>query len=663
MLVRFPSLHRAPNHVSSENHLHPPSTTSQASALLAVRHELSRIEKRLDELERAMSGAIEAVPPDHRASAKNLVHYVALRQLDLRELQRQLQEHGLSSLGRSESCVLGSVLEVLARAHESLALHGDDDARRGLESITDRQRAALSPETARYLLHQHTRDVLGPRPENRHIYIMVTAPSAREADAAWMERMLHAGMNVLRINCSHESAEEWASVVTALRQARRESGLECRITMDLAGPKIRTGPVSGAHRILTWKPERDDLGRPTAPARVIVSRASRAADMSASTGLTLDDATFATIREGDELRFRDARKKKRRLEVVTTGDDEIITEARSRAYVLDKTRARVVRDGKRVAQGSLKVLGPTSAAIDVRVGDLLVLARQPSAGRAPVRRADGSIETVGVVTCTLPAALTHLQQGHRVLFDDCRIGAVVECLDGNRDFVLRVVKTQKQTVKLRAEKGINLPDTEIDIPSLTEDDREALAFAVAHADAVGLSFVRRAEDVRALHQELDQLGRADIGTVLKIETRTGFENLPDVLLESLRRPPCAVMIARGDLAAEVGFERLAELQDEILWLCEASHVPAIWATQVLDTLARTGVPSRAEVTDAAASVAAECVMLNKGPFVEDAVRALSNILCRMEQHRYKKRSLFRKLHVSSFLPQAGEHSAATVEAR
>jgi len=86
-----------------------------------------------------------------------------------------------------------------------------------------------------------------------------------------------------------------------------------------------------------------------------------------------------------------------------------------------------------------------------------------------------------------------------------------------------------------------------------------------------------------------------------------------------------------------------------LWLCEAAHVPAIWATQVLDTLARTGVPSRAEVTDAATSVAAECVMLNKGPFVDEAVRVLSAILGRMEKHHYKKRRLFRKLRVSTFV--------------
>jgi pyruvate kinase len=181
---------------------------------------------------------------------------------------------------------------------------------------------------------------------------------------------------------------------------------------------------------------------------------------------------------------------------------------------------------------------------------------------------------------------------------------------------------------------------------LTDDDLAVLPFVVQHADAVSLSFVRRPDDVRVLHEALSALGRPNIGIVLKIETRAGFENLPRLLLEGLRQPPLAVMIARGDLAVEVGFERLAELQEEILWLCEASHVPVIWATQVLDTMARTGVPSRAEVTDAAASVAAECVMLNKGPFVDEAVRVLCNILRRMEKHHYKKRSLFRKLKVS-----------------
>jgi len=108
-------------------------------------------------------------------------------------------------------------------------------------------------------------------------------------------------------------------------------------------------------------------------------------------------------------------------------------------------------------------------------------------------------------------------------------------------------------------------------------------------------------------------------------------------------PACGVMIARGDLAVECGFERLAEVQEEILWVCESAHVPVIWATQVLEGLTRRGHASRAEITDAAMSGAAECVMLNKGPHITQAVRTLDNILQRFQGHHAKKRSLLRKL--------------------
>jgi pyruvate kinase len=114
------------------------------------------------------------------------------------------------------------------------------------------------------------------------------------------------------------------------------------------------------------------------------------------------------------------------------------------------------------------------------------------------------------------------------------------------------------------------------------------------------------------------------------------------------------MIARGDLAVECGFERLAEVQEEILWMCEAAHVPVIWATQVLESLAKEGFPSRAEITDAAMSERAECVMLNKGPHIREAVAVLDDILQRMETHVTKKRSMLRELNVAKrFLRQEG----------
>jgi pyruvate kinase len=145
------------------------------------------------------------------------------------------------------------------------------------------------------------------------------------------------------------------------------------------------------------------------------------------------------------------------------------------------------------------------------------------------------------------------------------------------------------------------------------------------------------------------LGGRQPAIVLKIETRLGFENLPDMLLTAMRSPSCGVMIARGDLAVECGFERLAEVQEEILWICEAAHVPVIWATQVLETLAQEGMPSRAEITDAAMGRRAECVMLNKGPYVVSAVRVLDDILRRMQAHQAKKRAKLRKLRLAHVL--------------
>ncbi|HYP99304.1 MAG TPA: pyruvate kinase [Polyangiaceae bacterium] len=628
----------------------PPETTESIQVpwtLDQVAGQLGELERALLQLQSEMSQAIEAVPSSHRESAKNLVHYVALRQRDLRGLQAQLAQRGLSSLGRAESCVMGALLQVSTRAHESLAVDGQAIPGE-LERLRQLCQTAASASSAQELLHRHTVDIFGPRPGDRHVYVMVTAPSAEEADREWMVRLLEAGMNVLRINCAHETEEAWSKIIDALEAAREKTGKPCRVLMDLAGPKIRTGVIKSKRRVATWKPQRDDIGKAIAPARVVIRRALAAPMEGEPATLLIGNKDFAKLRVSDELRFRDARDKSRTLVVEELDPDQAIAFALERAYVLGEADVQIRRGKKHKDDVTLAVGDMADVAIDVRPGDTLLLTKRDVAGTAPERDHKGRVETPGIVSCTLPDALEHLEVGHRVLFDDGKIHAVVERVKNSGDFSLRVVRTDRPVSKLRAEKGINLPDTRITVPALSDDDRRALAFVVNRADAVSLSFVRSVEDIRALHQELARLEKVGLGVVLKIETRAGFENLPNLLLEGLRKPPLGVMIARGDLAVEVGFERLAELQDEILWLCEAAHVPAIWATQVLDTLARTGVPSRAEVTDASASVAAECVMLNKGTFIHEAVSVLSGILRRMENHRYKKRSLFRKLEVSTF---------------
>jgi pyruvate kinase len=210
---------------------------------------------------------------------------------------------------------------------------------------------------------------------------------------------------------------------------------------------------------------------------------------------------------------------------------------------------------------------------------------------------------------------------------------------------VRITQTPPGGAKLRAEKGINFPDTVFASPALTDKDVADLETMAGKVDMVALSFVRTPQDVANLQAHLQRLGIPGTGIVLKIENRAAFENLPAILLMAMRSPTIGVMIARSDLAVEVGFERLSEVQEEILWLCEAAHIPVIWATQILEGMAKKGAPSRAEVSDAAMSIRAECAMLNKGSNIVETVRFLDGILQRMEGHYHKRRLMMRPLSV------------------
>lgn len=249
------------------------------------------------------------------------------------------------------------------------------------------------------------------------------------------------------------------------------------------------------------------------------------------------------------------------------------------------------------------------------------------------------------ILCSFPNILQFVKLNERVLFDDGKIETKVVRKLKNK-LLLEVISVPAAETKLKTEKGINFPDSRLKVSEVTEKDLQNLDFISQKADLVGLSFVQSVGSIRKVRQELKKRSSRQLGIIMKIETQLGFESLPELLFEAMKDYPCGVMIARGDLGVEVGFERMVEVQEEILWLCEAAHVPVIWATQVLEGSAKQGQPSRAEVTDAAAAVRAECVMLNKGPYIENAVRSLDNILKRMEFHTYKKRNLYRELSVA-----------------
>jgi pyruvate kinase len=580
--------------------------------------ELEELRARMLDAEQASALLILEVHPDHRGSAVNLIHYRELRQHDIRDLQHRLARLGISSLSHAEQHVLGAfdtVVAVLRRMRgEAVDLHvvGQEGSER---------------------LHRNAVGLLGPLPPSRRTRIMVTIPTEAASDPDLVDDMVDAGMDLVRVNCAHDSPEVWREMVANARRAR--PGIV--VAMDLAGPKVRTADVSADIDVLKAKPERDRFGRVTEPARVVVTSDDLCSTGADGSTIRVDSSGWIRRRRvGEVALVRDARDAVR---------SAFVTETTSTTCTLELDRTVYLTAGLRLSTGTADdclviEVPPTDRHVLVHIGDRVTVSPVGSVGSHDV--------SGHAVTCTAAAVVHDSRVGDRVLFDDGKIAGRVESvhIDPPR-IVVMIDRARPDGSKLRPGKGINLPDTDLGLSALTPQDIVDLAQVVELADAVSVSFLRDADDVEALHEALDAAlhlaGRDDIGVVLKVETRAAFENLPVMLLGALRRRRVGVMIARGDLAVEVGFERLAEVQEEILWLCEAAHVPVIWATQVLESMAKTGQPSRGDVTDAARSHRAECVMLNKGPHVVATIASLASIVERMHGHQHKKHHLLRRL--------------------
>jgi pyruvate kinase len=486
------------------------------------REEVDALLRAAAEMEEQFEPELRALHPAQTASARNLIHYLALRQHDIRPLQDRLTELGLSSIGRSEAHAVATLRQV-ASVLDRLA--GDDP---------DVARLPPSPVdfvTGPARLRAQTAALLGDAPEHRDVRIMVTMPTLAAEDPLFCADALRAGMDCARINCAHDSPDVWRAILDHLRRACAEAGRSCRVLMDLPGPKLRTGE--------------------------------------------LDEDTV----------------------------------------------------------------------IRLAVGDPIILVRESAPGVSAIRDEKGAVRRAARISCSPPAIFETAREGDPIWFDDGKLGGRIRSNDG-REIEVLITHAKPGGIRLKSARGVNLPATDLDLPAVTEHDLDHLDFVAAHADIVALSFVNSPDDITLLQDRLRALGAEAPALVFKVETRRGFENLPRILLAAMRSYPIGVMIARGDLAVECGFERLAEVQEEILWICEAAHVPTVWATQVLENLAKTGRPSRAEVTDAAMSVRAECVMLNKGPHILRAIATLHDILIRMQEHQEKKRSLLRPLRVS-----------------
>ena len=578
-------------------------------------------------------------------SATNLAAYVGLRRHDLRALQQQLATIGLSSLGRCEAHVLltlDSVIHVLQHM------------------VGDVRPSRLIPKSAREigrdeaLLKRHTGKLLGDAPQKRWTRFMVTMPSEAAEEYLFVRDLLVRGMDCARINCAHDGDVAWRKMAEHVRRAERETGRSCRIIMDMAGPKLRTSRVAPGPAVLHLGVKRDERGNVLQPGQVILD-ATGAPGCGATVNkigqrvparLSVPAAWLDKLKAGDTIVFEDLRKRERRLSVVERlSPGEVLASCEASAYIGVGTtlqhQAKHNKDDHATALSGDYL--PPPAKIRVFEEDMLLLTREDVAGKPEKRNADGKVTKPAHIACSEAGVFDFLKAGHKVWIDDGRIGAVIEKLDKQGAW-LRITRARQQGEIIGAEKGLNFPDSKIALPILNDDDLSALDCAVEIADIIGLSFVQSADDMDRLSAELQARGKPDMGIVAKIETPDGVRNLPEIIIHGAGRRPFGVMIARGDLAVEIGYDRLPGNQEEILWLCEAAHVPGIWATQGPESMGKQDIPSRAEITDAAMAERAECVMLNKGPFIFHALDVLDSVVSRMQHHQLKKTAQFRALH-------------------
>jgi pyruvate kinase len=369
-----------------------------------------------------------------------------------------------------------------------------------------------------------SKQLFGDKKESGIPYIMITFDSSFADNYALIKNLLQNGMNVARINCAHDNEAIWSRMIQHLKRACKQTGLSCKIYMDLAGPKIRT-------RLL----------------------------------------------------------------------------------------------GK----------GKNEKKVKIQEGEIVWLAES-------IRKTD---EKETVISPNESGIISMLKKGDRVYIDDGMIKGFIE-KPGEEKAAMRVVRISSTKQHIKEGKGINFPDTFINISPLTDADKANLPFICEHADMIGFSFVRYTEDINVLFSIIDKNPSKHPHLIIKIETTEAVKNLPSLLLTTMQKSLFGVMIARGDLAVEIGFERMGEIQEEILWICEAAHVPVIWATQVLENLNKSGLATRSEITDATHAAMAECIMINKGDHTIEVIEALRDILHRTGGHHLKKRYTFRPLSIA-----------------
>lgn len=591
--------------------------------------------KKIDEYENLYQPQIANVHPNYAESAKNLIHYLALRSFDIDIYQKQLIDIGLPNTTSSESSVLSNLLIFKTIINHLLNKENNIPEK---DFITNNE--------SKELLKKHSTALFGKVPENRRTRILVTQPTTAAEDTDFIKSLLDLGMNCARVNCAHDDEDIWGKIIANIKN----SDPNCKVMMDLGGPKLRTGKMKPGHKVIHIKPKRNTLGQVTSPAKIWLAPFGTLPPEGEEFDaiIPVNKKWLKKTRKGSFVVFRDSRDKKCKINIDKKEGNARWASCKDSAFVTTGALLNVFLEKKSTSEiHTVHEILPLEEVIFLYEEDLLRLDKEPILGEPTKYNEEGNVTEIAHVSCTLPQIFENVAINEQIYFDDGKIEGIIKEINADH-LIIKITNTKKNGGKLKSDKGINLPNSKLEISGLTEKDKTDLKFVSSYADAVNFSFVNNKQDVEDLLNEFKKLN-SSLGIVLKIETKESFKNLPSILLKAMENYPIGVMIARGDLAIETGWKNFAIIQEEISRVCEAAHLPDIWATQVLENLAKKGIPTRAEITDASIAQRAECVMLNKGPYIEKAVKMLDKILCKMQNIQKKKISLLPKLEFNKEL--------------
>ncbi|MEL6254868.1 MAG: pyruvate kinase, partial [Bacteroidota bacterium] len=436
---------------------------NKATKLDKMIAKIERLIKACKKAEEKAFDPLSEIHPRYTESARNLIYYREFRQYDLRKLQESLGSFGLSRLAKAQAHILA----------------GLKNTRTILKALRDgrpirEDKLELSFKKGSKLLRSNAKKLLGKAVRGRSTRIMVTMPTEAATNYELVHKMVKEGMDVARINCAHDNEEVWGKIIENVRKAAESQKKVCKIAMDLAGPKIRTGQLKSGPQVRKYRPIKDEHGKIDQALEIWIG--PKAKKKLAHLPIRQEDVAF--FKDAEEISFLDTRGKKRKFRIDKWTEEGIKAFLDKTAFL--ETGSQLFRLAKREGDSiSVGEMPYKEGAIILQTGDQLRLEKESLPGSPALLNKKGALIKPAHISCTAPAVFDQVKVGEKILFDDGKIEGLIEEVHPDHLWI-KITYAAEGGGKLKEDKGINLPDSNLNIKGLTDKDRKDLPFVATH---------------------------------------------------------------------------------------------------------------------------------------------------------------------------------------